>query len=138
MELELHDLLLCEFSDYGDGPHFYNCWNLVREVFRRAGKCLPSYSEWIESIVDRNGFIESFRHCGDFIELDKPEQLAIVTLKLSPRHSNCITHMGTVIDKRRFIQIRKNPIGVSIERLDNKRWVKRIEGFYRYVRDNKT
>jgi len=138
MELELRDLLLCEFSKDGNGPHFYNCWNLVREVFRCAGKHLPSYSKWVESIVDRNGFIESLRHCGDFIELDKSEYLAIVTLKLSPRHSDCITHMGTVIDKRRFIQIRKEPVGVSIERLDDKQWMRRFEGFYRYVGNNKT
>lgn len=136
MELRLRDLLLCEFSKNGNGPHFYNCWNLSREVFRRAGKSLPLYSEWIQSVVNRNNFIESLRSCGDFIELDKSEFLAIATLRLSPHHPDCITHMGVVISKRQFIQIRKAPTNVAIERLDDPKWIKRIEGFYRYVKHN--
>ena len=138
MELKLRDLLLCEFSKKGNGPHFYNCWNLSREVFRRAGKYLPSYSEWIQSVCDRNDFIESLRNSGDFIELNKPEFLAIITLRLSPRYFKCITHMGIVINKRRFIQIRKAPVNVEMPRLDDPKWVKRTEGFYRYVKYNQT
>jgi len=138
MALELRDLLLCEFSKDGNGPHFYNCWNFSREVFRRAKRQLPLYSEWIESICDRNNFIENLKNCGDFIELNKPEFLAIITLRLSQRRFKCITHMGVVVNKRQFIQIRKAPVNVAIERLDDKRWIKRFEGFYRYVGDNKT
>lgn len=138
MDLELSDLLLCEFSRDGNGPHFYNCWNLGREVYRRAKKYLPLYSEWIDSIIDRDNLIKNgLKNSGDFIRLDRPEMLAIVTLRLSSHHPYCITHMGTVINKRQFIQIRKNPVGVSIDRLDDMKWEKRIEGFYRYVGNNK-
>ena len=138
MALELCDLLLCEFSKDGNGPHFYNCWNLSREVFKRAGKTLPLYSEWIQSISMRDLLIRKLKNSDDFILLNKPEFLAIVALRLEPLHPDCITHMGVVVSNRRFIQVRKNPAGVSIERLDSPRWTKRFEGFYRYVGNNKT
>ena len=138
MALELCDLLLCEFSKDGNGPHFYNCWNLSREVFKRAGKTLPLYSKWIQSISMRDLLIRKLKNSDEFIPLNKPEFLAILALRLYPRHPNCITHMGVVINKHRFIQVRKNPVGVSMERLDNPIWIKRTEGFYRYVGNNKT
>jgi len=130
MELELHDLLLAEFEEDGTGPN-YNCWNLCREVYRRAGKFLPKYSEYIQLIADRNDFIQAVKS-NDFIELDKPEPLAIVTFRLKPR---MITHLGVVLDNRRFIHIRKNG-GCAIERLDIGRYSKKIEGFYRYAGTN--
>ncbi len=132
MALELSDLLLCKFSKDGDGPHFYNCWNLCREVYRRAGLFLPLYSNWVKTITGRDAVIRKVMN-DDFLLLSKPEFMCVVGLKLHPK---CITHMGVVISKRKFIHIRKN--GVSIERLDNSRWIKRIEGLYRYVGNNKT
>ena len=130
MELELHDLLLAEFEEDGTGPN-YNCWNLCREVYRRAGRHLPKYSEYISLISDRDDFIQAVKQ-DDFIKLNKPEPLAIVTFRLRPR---MITHMGVVIDKRRFIHIRKKG-GCAIERLDIGVFSKKIEGFYRYAGNN--
>lgn len=138
MDLELHDLLLCEFSKDGDGPHYYNCWNLCREVYRRAGQNLPMYAEWTRTIVERDETIRKFRDAGDFIKLGKPEFLTLVGLKLSSRNPRLVTHIGVVVSKNHFIQIRKNPIGVSIERLDSPCWINKMEGFYRYVEGNQT
>jgi len=129
MQLELDDLLMADFDENGDGPN-YNCWNLCREVCKRAGKFLPRYSEYISEIAERNNFIEGILN--DFIPLDKPEPFCVVTFNLRPRK---ITHMGIVLDKYRFIHIRKQA-GVAIERLDIGSWSKRIEGFYRYAANN--
>jgi len=130
MALELHDLLTAEFEEDGEGPN-YNCWNLCREVYRRAGKVLPRYSEYIAGIAERNNVIQVVKS-NDFERIEKPEQLAIVAFRLKPR---AITHMGVVIDKNRFIHVRKKT-GVAIERLDFGIWSKKIEGFYRYVANN--
>jgi hypothetical protein len=130
MGLELHDLLLAEFAENGEGPHYYNCWNLCREVCRRAGYFLPKYSEYISGIDERNNVIEGVR--GDFIQLDKPEPFCVVTFNLRP---DKITHMGIILDKYRFIHMRKRA-GVAIERLDTRKWSTRIEGYYRYAADN--
>jgi hypothetical protein len=130
MELELRDLLTAEFEKDGEGPN-YNCWNLCREVYRRAGRFLPKYSEYIAEIVKRNNLIQGIKN-NDFIKIQRPEQLAIVAFRLRPK---AITHMGVILDSYRFIHIRKKT-GVAIERLDIGRWSKKIEGFYRYVGTN--
>jgi cell wall-associated NlpC family hydrolase len=128
MELELHDILLAQFSEDGIGPKEYNCWNLCREVYRRCGKILPKYSDYIASISDRGKLIEKIRH-NDFVRLSKPEFLALVTFQLRPKW---ITHIGVMIDNNRFIHVRKKA-GVSTERIDIGQWAKKIEGFYRYI-----
>lgn len=131
MELELHDLLTAEFEEDGEGPN-YNCWNLCREVYRRAGRFLPKYSDYIVGIIERNSLIQIVKNSDDFISIEKSEPLAIVAFQLRPQ---AITHMGVVISKNRFIHIRKR-VGVVIERLDIGKWSKKIEGFYRYVRNH--
>ena len=131
MELELHDLLLAQFGEDGEGPKEYNCWNLCREIYKRCGKFLPKYSDYIATISERGNLIAAIRE-DDFIRLDKPEFLAIVTFQLKPRY---ITHMGVMIDKNRFIHARKRA-GICVERIDIGQWSKKIEGFYRYAGDN--
>jgi len=131
MALELRDLLTAEFEEDGEGPN-YNCWNLCREVYRRAGKILPRYSDYIASIAERNNLIQMIINSDDFMDIESPEPLAIVAFRLKPK---AITHMGIVIDKNRFIHIRKKT-GVAVERLDIGIWSKKIEGFYRYVANN--
>ena len=131
MELELHDLLLARFSENGEGPKEYNCWNLCREIYRRCGKALPKYSDYIAVISQRDNLIKTVIE-DDFLRIDKSEPLCLVTLMLAPR---AITHIGVVLDNRRFIHVRRN-VGVVVERLDNKAWKKRIEGFYRYAGNN--
>ena len=135
MALELHDLLYCEYSRKGDGPYEYNCWNLCREVYRRAGRELPLYSEYIRSIAGRSRLIKRIKDGGDFERLSGAELLAIVTLRTSGLRPGCITHIGVVVGPNRFIHINRKK-GVVIARLDDRRWKNRIEGFYRYVADN--
>lgn len=127
MELELRDLLTAEFAEDGDGEGFYNCWNLIREVYRRAGRVLPEYSEYIAAIADRSNLIETIKD-DDFVPLSRPEFLAIVLFTVRGAY----THMGVVIDRNRYIHMRKKA-GVAIERLDIGEWSKRIEGFYSYA-----
>jgi len=129
-KLDLSDLLAKPFSNEGNGPTHWNCWNLCREVYRRAGKFMPQYSLWIEDLAERDSLIRDFRE-NDFIRLEKPEFLAIVALRVYPRLPKFINHIGVMLDKRHFINVRKKS-GVCIEDIHSRRWQKRIEGYYRY------
>lgn len=129
--LNIEDMLVFQFSKNGNGPIFYNCWNYCRAVAKRAGKLLPPYSDWIEELSIRDEAMRGFLK-GDFVSIPKPEPFCMVTIRLV---SKFINHCGIVLeDGKHFTQIRK--IGPSIERLDDANWVKRIEGFYRYVKHN--
>ena len=123
----LHDLLFCEFKEDGTGPHFFNCWNLCREIYHRGGRQLPIQNDYIKDLFKRDAVIKEIRK-SMFTKIDKPEPLAIVTLKLRPR---CITHMGCMINHKQFMHISRTS-GVSITRLDDRKWKEKIEGLYRY------
>lgn len=134
----LSDLLLCRWSEDGEGPVFYNEWNFNREVLRRFGKFLPTYSEYIASLSERGAFTGKIKE-HYFIELAAPEPLCLVELMDKPPS---LTHCGVVLDdNKRFIHIEARK-GVTMHRLDDKRWASRIVGYYRYVpkinfKDNK-
>lgn len=128
MALKLHDLLLCTFDENGTGPEQFNCWNLCREIYHRAGRELPVQNEYIKDLFHRDKVIKEFRK-NMFKKINQPEFLAIVTIKL---RSRCITHMGCMINKIQFIHISRQ-FGVSITRLDDRKWKNKIEGLYRYA-----
>lgn len=130
--LEISDLLLAEFDSDGDGPKKFNCWNLCREIYARAGRTLPLYSQYIADISQRDKLIEEIKGY-DFVRVEDPEFLAIVTLRLSAWRPDLITHVGVVVSMRRFVHIRREPVNVEMPELTDKKWIKRIEGFYRYV-----
>lgn len=127
MDLYINDLLYAVFDKNGCGPDRFNCWQLCREIYRRAERSLPDYNKWIEDIFDRDRFIGLIKKT-DFLPVERPGMLDIVTLKLK---GNLITHCGCMLDKRRFIHISKKK-GVSISDINDKKWRKRIEGFYRF------
>jgi hypothetical protein len=122
-------MLLAKFDKDGSGPASYNCWNFCREVAKRGNRIFPVFSGWVEELSIRNKTMCEFLE-SDFLGLTKPEPFCIVTIRLVPKFIN---HCGIVLeDSKHFTQIRR--IGPSIERLDDSKWVKRIEGFYRYVK----
>lgn len=126
---DIEDMLMTQFSEDGNGPTFYNCWNYCREIARRGGKFIPTFYNWVEelSIGDEIWGLKS-----EFVNILEPEPFCIVSIRLFPK---CVNHCGIVLeDGKRFTQIMK--IGPSIERLDDVNWLKRIEGFYRYVKYN--
>ncbi len=129
----MEDLLLVQFSKDGNGPDFYNCWNYCREVAKRANRVMPAFSDWIEELSIRDNVFHRFLK-SDFVHLSKPQPFCIVTIKLVYKYIN---HCGIVLeDGIHFTQIQD--VGPSIERLDDFKWLKRIEGFYQYVEHNKS
>jgi len=136
MHLELSDLLNCSYAKDADGPDCYDCWNLCREVYRRAGRSLPRYTDYLISMIGKdhvkNIIVDVKKDINEFVKIDNPEYLAIVLLNLGRD-----LHMGIVLEEGRFIHVMRKT-KVSIERLDSPRIKGRIEGYYRYVANNQT
>lgn len=134
IQLDLHDLVdYGEFDENGTGPVKWNCWNLCCEVYKRAGLFLPKYSDYLADVNQRHTYIQNVIKRGDFIPIEKPELMSIVTLRLCLEAPKCVTHMGVMISKRRFINVRRK-IGVALDRVSTPSMRRRIEGFYIYAK----
>jgi cell wall-associated NlpC family hydrolase len=136
------DLIGKPFKYNSFGPNEYDCYGLCKEVCRRGGLDLPDQEKFIELHtpypdyeVRGNDRISLVDKCAEaaiknwFKKIDNPEPYCIVVFNSGPYFAG---HVGVAIDKKRFIHIfpKKN---CCIERLDNPKWVNKIEGFYRYV-----
>ena len=129
--LDIEDMLITQFSEDGSGPVFYNCWSYCREIARRAGQVLPTFSDGVAELSIRDNTMRGFLK-SDFVSISEPEPFCIITFRLGPKFIN---HCGIVLeDVKHFTQISR--IGPCVERLDDSKWMKRFEGFYRYVKYN--
>jgi hypothetical protein len=125
-QLELSNLFMASFEMGGTGPNSYDCFTLSKEVLRRAGIDLPSW-ESIQDIAARDFIINERKQF--FTRLETPKPFCLVSFKL---HGPLVTHIGVVLeDCKTFIHIMKKQ-GVSICRLDDIIWSKKIDGFYQY------
>lgn len=124
--LDYIDLLGSKFQYGAKGNGYYDCYNLCKEVYRRIGAKLPEfYSPTERDLID--AIIKN--EMEDIVEkVDKPEKFAFVGFTLDGKH---LTHMGVIIDDEgRFIHILEKS-GVSVERLSDDIWKKKIVGFFR-------
>ena len=108
----------------------FDCYNLCHAIYRERGVELPeyAYSDNPEDTVIHQ-LINEGRDL--FQKIEKPEPYCLVLFSLKPPYA---THLGVVLDDcQRFIHIMAKR-SVTVERLDNIFWSRRIEGYYRYVR----
>jgi len=128
-KIDITDLIGKPFDLNGTGDTGWNCYNLCCEVCRRAGVEIPERQP-IEDLSERSVAIEQGL-CEHFINIEKPEPYCLVTFKVRPPY---VTHVGVVLeDCRTFIHVMAKR-NVVVERLDNLNWIKKIDGYYRYVR----
>lgn len=117
------DLIGTPFKYGGRGPDFFDCYGLVMEMSRRAGKPLPDFG------FDTNHNIVAAMMGAtlpQWEEISKtPGCVALI------RIGRLISHVGYLIDADHMIHSWDMSNGVSIVRLDE--WKNRITGFYRYV-----
>lgn len=102
----------------------FNCWDLCREMFRRSGRDLPLYSEYIGDLVERRAFID-LNIENDFTKAAEPEAGCLVVFRLLGE-----LHMGYMLDRFNFIHCQRKK-SVVVEPL--KRWEKMISGYWRYT-----
>ena len=121
------DLLGKPFKMGGNSQDSFDCYTLSQEVCKRAGIYLPDKKS-IESLEARSISINIGKK-EDYIKLKKPEPYCIVTFSLCPPFVN---HMGVMLDKHLFIHIMEKR-SVTIEKINHKYWMSKIEGFYRFI-----
>lgn len=126
----LADFIGVPFADHGRAGGF-DCWGLARAVLAACrGLRLPDYGEGYADCGDHDGIAVAIREglAADFVRVAVPEPFDLVIFNIGgqPRH------VGVVVDAGRFLHA---PEGQSsrIERLSDRMWARRVEGFYRHA-----
>ena len=130
MKLKYEDLLGKNFKYNGRGPDEYDCYGLVKELYRRLGINLPEYASTedrslIDLMINKNQQL--------FDRIERPTPFCIATFIIRPPYTS---HMGVVTENcRQFIHI-YDKASVVVSNLDHPIWSRRISGFYCYKRGN--
>ena len=124
--VDLSDLIGKRFEMAANGPDAYDCYNLCKEVLRRAGYELPEKKCIYDLAARSKALIDAKKMC---IRLDKPKKYCIVSFSFQ---RGLVTHIGVMVDRKRFIHTRENT-SVCIESLERPYWGKNVEGFYEFV-----
>jgi cell wall-associated NlpC family hydrolase len=129
-DVKYKDLLGVPFKMGGrDLSKGLDCYGLCMEIAFRADSPIHEFHHGIEDLVDRDGAIADGKT--HFKQVDKPEPYCIVTFKIHPPF---VTHMGIVLpDCKRFIHILEKK-SVSIAKLSDKIWTRKLDGFYRFIK----
>lgn len=125
--IDYSDLLGKRFEYGATGPDAYDCYGLVREVYRRNGLELPHY----ESVCTPEGQHSGFQDGQKYFEpvTGKPQPLDVVLFCIRPPW---VSHIGVVIDEYgSFLHIMQQS-SVSRERMDSITWKHRVKGIYRF------
>lgn len=116
------DLIGKDFRYGGRGPSDFDCLGLCYEIMKRQGTIIKEQ----ESIIDRH-----LRGCALeigknlFTRIEEPIPGSLVAFNVA----GIVGHVGIIIDKTRFIHIERSK-RVSIEKLRDLKWKRRVEGFY--------
>ena len=120
--VEYEDLIGKEFAYGGRGPDQYDCYGLLREMFRRAGKEVPDYkspsvgAEIIAMILDKKNEWEEV----------EPGPGTAMLMRLRGN-----AHVGFRLPYGLFIHTWERSGGVCVERVRD--WEARIVAHYDYL-----
>lgn len=117
--------MAARYEEGGRGPEAYDCFGLFAELCRRRGLAIPDHPSPAD-LSRREAEIMSAASA-DWIRLDAPEAGCAVVLRIGP----WMSHIGMVLAGGKFIHASKCS-GVTVAKLDDVRWAKRIAGFYLY------
>lgn len=123
--MRIDDLMAARYEEGGRGPDVYDCFGLFAELCRRRGAEIPDHPSPAD-LQQREGVIKAVSE-SDWAPLNAPEVGCAVVIRIGP----WMSHIGMVVDGGKFIHANSST-GVTIARLDDLQWVKRIAGFYRY------
>lgn len=132
----LADYVGLPFADHGRAGGF-DCWGCVRAVLADLrGIVLPDYGAGYADMDDHRGIACAITGglVRDFVRVPRPQPFDLVIFNIAgqPRH------VGLVVGPDQFLHCPEpteaGKGGTSrIERLSDRMWHKRIEGFYRHV-----
>ena len=124
------DLLGKSFKLDARGPDEFDCWGLCLEMGRRVGIQFPEHFTPVDSVEQD----EAIKHYRDscFIKLKKPEPYCIAVYALDVVPPN-VDHCGFVLEDCRTMIHSLSKRKVSIQRLDNPIFLKRLDGYYKHA-----
>lgn len=119
------------FADHGRAGGF-DCWGLVRHVLgAERGLQLPDYGTGYVDVGDHAGVMKSILDglAEDWQRVAEPQAGALVIFNIcgKPRH------VGLLVSDTAFIHAPEGQTS-RIERLADRMWSSRIEGFYVFAR----
>ena len=108
--MELNDLLGLPFADGGRGPDSYDCWGIVREVYRRYGVTLRDYPISAMDAVKIGQ--QMTRDAPDWAEVHNPLPVpCLVVIQLAC--GSWANHVGVHIGNNQFIHAYSNRQGAT-------------------------
>lgn len=128
------DLIGVPFAAHGrDKMSGFDCYGLVKEVYRRNGVDVPEYDAEFTDMEKINGLITGNTQGYPWREVKEPTEPCLMAIRFgSPQ--GVVNHTGVYIGDGRFIHCREK-IGVCIDRITNPAWSRVIVGYYEYVGD---
>jgi hypothetical protein len=126
--LDVSDLIGCPFVAGARGPDAYDCYGLVRELYRRAhGVEIPNF-------VSPDGLLPS--DCASMFERERTRPLWAATecaegVIALLRVDGFASHVGFMLADHLLCHTWRDAGGVCIEPIE--RWQHRLVGFYRYA-----
>ena len=128
----IKSLIGAEFVDGGRGPDGYDCFGLVREVYKRYGIILPDYQIACYDVFNVTKEIENNRPNWVKCSLENAPVPCIAAFRVS---APMVNHVGIYLGDNKFIHTREKA-GAVIESLDAPAWRHRLEGLYAYKFNN--
>ena len=133
---DLTDLIGTPFANRGRSrEEGFDCYGLVKEVFRRYGYEIPEYDMQYnyDDMCRVNELIEGNIHNYPWKEIKEPKAPCLIAMRFgSPE--GVVNHTAVYIGGGRFIHTRER-IGVCIDRLSSPAWRRVIVGFYEFTGD---
>lgn len=118
------DLIGVPYRIKGRGPHEFDCYGLIGEMYRRVhGSEVPPLDS-PQSFELMEGAAKEFAATSWKQVEKKPGCVALI------RVGRYLSHVGFVLDNNRMIHCWEGSKGVVIERIDQ--WERRIVGYYHY------
>ena len=135
--LEYGDLIGVPFANRGRSKETgFDCYGLVREIFKRCGRSLPDYTADFRDVRQVDSLIREARTTSTNWRKVSRQNLSVpcvITMRFGVPQG-MVNHTGCYIGAGKFIHTRES-IGVCVDRIDSLAWRGVIEGFYEYVGD---
>ena len=127
--MEYNDLINRKYQDFCNDSQDDGCYGLCMEVCRRLGIDLPDYRSLAIEISNQEK-IEKYKSRFQKIDLPRSGDLLLIRSMDGDKY-----HIAVMIDRRRFLHATREH-NVFMARLNHPLYRDRIEGIYRYMKDD--
>jgi cell wall-associated NlpC family hydrolase len=132
--VEYSDLIGTPFANHGRSKEVgFDCYGVVKEVYKRAGIDLPEYDANWNDVDTINAYIQGEETSERWQEIPRNEIDKHIPCVLAIRlGASVVNHTGVYIGNGKFLHTRERAGGVCVDRVNSPAWKNIIEGFYVY------